>query len=334
MLTRRHAVQVALAAIGSPSATRGVQAQRKPLVKVRYSEVIRSVFFAPAYVAIAKGFFEETGLDIALTTANAPDRLIAGLLGGSADIGLVGPDAAIYVLNSESPTKARIFCGLTATDGFMLVGREKVDKFDWGTPKGKEILAGLPGGTPLMFLQAALRLNGLDPLKDVKLVTNVAPPARVGSWLAGQNQYATFAEPDASQLELDGKAYFLASIGQTVGFADYTAFIATDRYISDNPDVVQGWTDAIYNALQWIAVAPVADIVETLKPYFPGITTVALTAGVERYRQLKMWKTTPVIDPSAIEKFQDILVQGNVLGPAKRVTFADLVRAEFASRAK
>jgi hypothetical protein len=41
-----------------------------------------------------------------------------------------------------------------------------------------------------------------------------------------------------------------------------------------------------------------------------------------------------VIDPSAIEKFQDILVQGNVLGPAKRVTFADLVRAEFASRAK
>src|SRR3954463_6276575 len=108
MLSRRYAVQVALA-VSSLSLTGGVKAQRRPPVKVRYSEVIRSIFFAPAYVAIAKGFFQEAGLDIALTTANAPDRLIAGLLGGSADIGLVGPDAAIYVLNSESPAKARIF---------------------------------------------------------------------------------------------------------------------------------------------------------------------------------------------------------------------------------
>ncbi len=35
-----------------------------------------------------------------------------------------------------------------------------------------------------------------------------------------------------------------------------------------------------------------------------------------------------------MEKFQDILVQGNVLDPAKRVKFADLVRPEFASKAK
>ena len=118
---------------------------------------------------------------------------------------------------SDSPTKIPIFCGLTATDGFMLVGREKVDKFDWSMLKGKEILGFRPGSTPLLFLEAALRQNGIDPQKDVKLINNVAIPARVGSWLAGQNQYAIFIEPDASQLELDGKAHFLASIGETVG---------------------------------------------------------------------------------------------------------------------
>jgi NitT/TauT family transport system substrate-binding protein len=69
-------------------------------------------------------------------------------------------------------------------------------------------------------------------------------------------------------------------------------------------------------------------------PYFPGITPAALAAGAERYRKLKIWKTTPVIDPPAIEKFQDILVQGNVLDPAKRVKFADLVVTDFASKAK
>jgi len=41
-----------------------------------------------------------------------------------------------------------------------------------------------------------------------------------------------------------------------------------------------------------------------------------------------------VIDPRAIEKLQDVLVQGNVLEPAKRVKFADLVVTEFASKAR
>jgi NitT/TauT family transport system substrate-binding protein len=179
-----------------------------------------------------------------------------------------------------------------------------------------------------------MRQNGIDPNKDVKLTNSVGIPARVGSWLAGQNQYAIFIEPDAAQLELDGKAFFLASIGETVGFADYTSFMATDKYIRDNPAIVQGWANAIYKAQQWTVAASSTDMAKVLEPYFPGITAQAMTAAVERYRRLKIWKTTPVIEPSAIEKFQDILVQGNVLEPAKRVKFGDLVVAEFASKAK
>ena len=235
---------------------------------------------------------------------------------------------------SDSPTKIPIFCGLTSTDGFMLVGREKVSKFDWSMLKGKEILGFRPGSTPLLFLEAALRQNGLDPQKDVKLMNNVAIPARVGSWHAGQNQYAIFIEPDASQLELDGKAHFLASIGETVGPADYTSFMATDKYIRDNPDVIQGWTNAIYKGMKWTESAPPAEIAKVLEPFFPGVNPRALVAAAERYHRLKIWKSTPVIEEKAIEKFQDILVQGHVLDPAKRVKFKDLVLTEFASKAK
>jgi NitT/TauT family transport system substrate-binding protein len=335
MLDRRRALQVGFAALGSLSATsHGARAQRKPLVKVRYNEVVRSILYAPAYVAIAKGFFEEAGLDVAMVTANGGDKSMAALISGAADIALIGPESAIYVLTSDSLVKARIFCGLTATDGFMLVGRNKVDNFDWNMLKGKDILGFRPGSTPLLFFEAAMRQNGIDPNKDVKLTNSVGIPARVGSWLAGQNQYAIFIEPDASQLELDGKAFFLASIGETVGFADYTSFMATDKYIRDNPAIVQGWANAIYKAQQWTVAASSTDMAKVLEPYFPGITAQAMTAAVERYRRLKIWKTTPVIEPSAIEKFQDILVQGNVLEPAKRVKFGDLVVAEFASKAK
>jgi NitT/TauT family transport system substrate-binding protein len=337
MLNRRRALKGGLAAIGALStaaAPIGAFAQRKPAVKIRYNEVVRSILYTPAYVAISKGYFEEVGIEQTLSTAFGGDKSLAALLSNSADIALIGPETAIYVQVSDSPTKIPIFCGLTSTDGFMLVGREKPSKFEWSMLKGKEILGFRPGSTPLLFLEAALRQNGLDPQRDVKLMNNVAIPARVGSWLAGQNQYAIFIEPDAAQLELDGKAHFLASIGETVGPADYTTFMATDKYIRENPDVIQSWTNAIYKGMKWTETAPPAEIVKVLEPFFPGVNPRALTAAVERYRRLKIWKTTPVIDEKAIEKFQDILVQGHVLDAAKRVKFKDLVLTEFASKAK
>jgi NitT/TauT family transport system substrate-binding protein len=336
MFTRRRVVQSGLATLGSLSvaAPSVVRAQGKPLVKVRYNEVVRSMLYAPAYVALTKGYFKDAGLDITLSTANGGDKSVAALLSNSADIALIGPEAAIYVQNSESPTKIPIFCGLTATDGFMLVGRDKVDKFDWKSLKGKDILGFRPGSTPLLFLEAALRQNGIDPLKDVKLNNNVAIPARVGAWLSGQNQFAIFIEPDASQLEMDGKAHFLASIGETVGSADYTTFMATTTYIKQHPDVIQTFTDVIYKAQKWTASQPAADVAKAIAAFFPGVNEKALVAAAERYRKLNIWKSTPKIEAKAMEKFQDILVQGNVLETGKRVKFETLVLNEFANKAK
>jgi len=336
MLNRRRVVQGGLAAVGSISVATpfGALAQGKPPVKIRYNEVVRSLLYAPAYVAITKGYFKDAGLDVAMTTAFGGDKSTAALLSSTADIALIGPETAIYVLNSDSSTKIRIFCGLTSTDGFMLVGRNKVDKFDWKMLKGKDILGFRPGSTPLLFLEEAMRMNGVDPQKDAKLSNNVAIPARVGSWLAGQNEFAIFIEPDASQLELDGKAHIIASIGQTVGFADYTSFMATDKFIKDNPGAIQSWTNAIAKAQKWTESAPIPELVSAIQQFFPGVQPQAMTAAAERYRKLKIWKSSPVIESKAIEKFQDILVNGHVLDKAKRVKFQDLVLTEFASKAK
>ena len=228
MLNRRRALQIGAASAGSLPFALGLASaqQRKAPVKVRYSEVVRSVLYAPAYAALAKGFFSDASLDVTLMTAQGGDKAVAALLSNSADIALMGPEAAIYVHNSDSPVKIPMFCGLILTDGFVLVGREKPSKFEWQQLRGRQIFALRPGSTPDLFLEAALRQNGIDPIKDVKLVSNVAIPARMGAWLAGQHQYAIFPEPEASQLELDGKAHFLASPGQTVGTAQGTAFMA------------------------------------------------------------------------------------------------------------
>jgi NitT/TauT family transport system substrate-binding protein len=333
MLNRRQLLIASTAAAASAAAVRVASARPAPAARVRYNEVVHSLFYAPAYVAIAKGMFADAGIEVEMTTANGGDKSIAALLGGAADIALVGPEAPIYVLNSESPRKVRIFCGLTATDGYLLVSREKPAAFDWSMVRGKEVMAWRPGSTPLLFLQAALRRNRIDPLSDVKLLTTIAPPARMGAWLAGQTQYAIFAEPDASLLELGGNGHIVASVGETVGQIDYTAFMATDDYLGANPNVVQAWTNAIAKAMAWTKAESAAELAAVLLPFFPGVGDAAMTAGVERYRRLGIWKQTPVIDPAAIERFQDILVQSDVLDASKRVKYADLVVADFAHRA-
>jgi NitT/TauT family transport system substrate-binding protein len=43
------------------------------IVKVRLNEVVRSVFYAPMYVAINEGLFEEEGIEIDLTTGQGAD---------------------------------------------------------------------------------------------------------------------------------------------------------------------------------------------------------------------------------------------------------------------
>jgi NitT/TauT family transport system substrate-binding protein len=333
MLHRRDIIQGGLCTIAAVSSPAVVLAQTKPPTKIRYNEVVRSLLYAPFYVAMSNGYFKDAGFDIELSTGNGGDKTMAALLSGSADIALIGPETTIYVANSDSSTKARIFCGLTATDGFMLVGRTKPDKFEWGLLKGQDVIGFRPGSTPILFFEEAMRMNGVNPDTDVKLANNIATPARVGAWLAGQGQYGIFVEPDASQLELDGKGFVLASIGATVGFADYTAFMATDKYLADNAAIVQGWTDAIYRAQKWTAVASPSDILQAVAPFFPAVNPQALTNAATRYQTLKMWKSSPVIEPAAISKFEDILVDGHVLDADKRVKFEDLVRTEFASKA-
>ena len=334
---RRIACRAALllAAIGLAALpATGAMAQAKPPVKVRYSEVVRSLLYAPAYVAISRGYFRDAGIELSLSTANGGDKAMAALLGNVADIALIGPETTVYVRNSESPTKVKIFAGLTATDGFVLMWRTKPAlPFDWKVLKGSNILGFRPGSTPILYFEAALRKHGIDPARDVKLANNIGVPARFGSWLAGQNQYAIFIEPDAAQLELDGKAFAIASIGEEVGFADYTAFMATESYIHDHPDVAQNWTDAILRAQKWTAAASTADMVKTLAEFFPGVNAQTLGFAIERYRRTHMWKVNPEIAPAAMERFQDILVQGGVLEAAKRVRFDDLVTNEFARKA-
>lgn len=67
------------------------------LTKVTLAEVAHSIFYAPQYVAISEGFFEEEGIDIELTLTSGADAVMSAVLSGDVDVGFCGTEATIYV---------------------------------------------------------------------------------------------------------------------------------------------------------------------------------------------------------------------------------------------
>lgn len=301
--------------------------------RIQFMEVIHSLFYSPLYVAKGLGYFEKEGLAFDLVAAMGSDKATAALLSGSADIALVGPETTVYVENGKSPVKLRMFSGLTATDGSFLMGREPAESFDWASLKGATIMGWREGSSPALFLREALTKAGLDPDKDVEIVTNIAIPARSGAFLAGSADYGTFFEPDVSTLEASGKLYALANVGGAVGQIDYTVFVAREEYIAEHPEIVQGFTDAIARAQAWLKEATPEQAAEVLAPFFPGVEAGALAQTVTRHRESGVWKETPLIEPAAIERLQDLLIASDILPADQRVAYDKVVDPSFAEKA-
>lgn len=303
--------------------------------KVRYEEVVRSILYTPMYVALNQGYFKEVGLDVSMKTSQGTDKGMAALLSGSADIVLIGPEASIYVATSESPVKPKIFAGLTATDGFLLMARNKpAGAFDWKQLKGKTVMSFRPGSNPDVFLETALRKHGLDPKGDLKLVNNIGPAARTGAWMAGQTDYAIFLEPEATTIEKNGKGFAVAAVGTEVGLVDYTVFTATDAFLKRNPAVADAWVKAIVKAQKHVATAPPAQLAGHIAEFFPGLGQPELVAAIERYRGIGLWKAHPTVEKGAMDKLQDMLVTSGVLEAGKRVPYEAVVNTDFSSKAR
>ena len=49
----------------------------KALTTVKLNEVAHSIFYAPMYVAIEKGYFEDEGIELSLTTGFGADKTMA-----------------------------------------------------------------------------------------------------------------------------------------------------------------------------------------------------------------------------------------------------------------
>ena len=279
----------------------------KELQKIHVSEVTRSVFYSPQYVAIAAGYFEEEGLEVDLTTGQGADNVMTAVLSNQVEIGFAGPEASIYVYNEGKEDYTQVFAQLTKTDGSFLVSSKEIKDFKWDDLKGKTVIPGRKGGVPYMTLLYVLKSKGINPEKDLVLDDSIKFDLMASAFSSGTAEFVTLFEPTASQIELSGKGHIVASVGKEAGEIPYTAYFAKKSYIEKNDDIITKFTNAIYKGQQYVQSHTSEDIAKLIKDFFPDTEIDILAKAIESYRNIDAWNKTPYMTEESFNLLQKII---------------------------
>jgi len=281
---------------------------------VRVSEVTHSLFYAPLYVAMNNGYFEDEGLEIELTNAGGSDTVMSSLISNSADIGLMGPESVVYVRNNGMQNAPIIFAQLTACDGSFLVGRtDEASNFTWEGLRNKHIIAGRKGGMPAMTLQYIVEQHGLKPGAelgencDVVLDTTVAFNLTASTFVAGTGDYCTMFEPTASQCEIDQTGFIVSALGDEVSDIPYTCFVASADYLKNDSEKLDKFMRALKKGYNYLIGANDTNIVNALKPSFNTTSDELILAAVRNYIRIGAYASSFVLKESSWNNMLDII---------------------------
>ena len=324
------ALAVGLAACGKTTDTKAENGG-KDAVKVTLNEVAHSIFYAPMYVAVEEGYFADEGIDLELVTGFGADKTMTAVLSGEADIGFMGSESTIYTYLGDTDDYVVNFAQLTQRAGNFLVSREPIENFTWDMLVGQDVLGGRAGGMPELVFEYILKKNGIDPKTEVQIDQSIDFGSTAAAFSGGQGTFTVEFEPHATSLEQKGDGYVVASLGEESGYVPYTAFSAKKSYIEKNPDIIQGFTNALQKGMEYVAAHKPEEIAAVIQPQFAETDQETLTAIVTRYYEQDTWKEDLIFQEDAFLLLQDILEEGGEL--SERVPYADLVNTDFAKKA-
>lgn len=301
------------------------------LTKITLNEVAHSIFYAPMYVAIEEDYFTDEGIELDLVCGFGADKTMTAVISGEADIGFMGSEASIYTYNEGATDYVVNFAQLTQRAGNFLVAREEMPDFTWDDIKGSLVLGGRKGGMPEMVFEYILKENGIDPETDLEINQNIDFGSTAAAFSEGQGDFTVEFEPGATSLESEGKGYVVASLGEDSGYVPYTAFSAKKSYINENPDIIQGFTNALQKGMDYVQTHTPEEIAKVIEPQFPETDLDTITTIVTRYYDQDTWKSNLIFEQSSFDLLQDILESAGEL--EQRAPYEDLVTTTFAAKA-
>lgn len=305
--------------------------KEKNLTVIRLNEVAHSIFYAPQYVAIEKGYFEEEGISLELVNGMGADNTMTAVVSGEADVGFMGSESSIYVYQEGAKDYIVNFAQLTQRAGNFLVGKEEQKDFQWTDLKEKTVLGGREGGMPEMVFEYILKKNGIDPEKDLTIVKNIDFGLTAQAFASGQGDYTVEFEPFAASLEKEKKGVVVASLGEASGKVPYTAYSAKKSYLESHQKELLAFTKALQKGMDYVQTHSPEEIAKVIAPQFPETDEDALVAVITRYYKQDTWKEDLVFEQESFELLQDILQDAGVI--TERAPYEELIDTSLAKEA-
>ena len=123
----------------------------------------------------------------------------------------------------------------------------------------------------------------------------------------------------------------MASLGVDSGYVPYTAYSAQKSFIENNPQVIQGFTNAIQKGLEYVNSHSAREIAKVIKSQFQETDEETIAAIVERYKSQDTWKNDTIFQEESFDLLQNILEEAGELND--RVPYDQLVTTEFSKKA-
>jgi len=233
------------------------------------------VGFGPLYLARDKGFFEEQGVDVALTVLTGVAERNSALRSGKLDA-LAAP-VDYFVLSAGNGVAATIVMAIDeSVGGDGIIAKESIKSF--ADLKGRKVAAqkGLPSD---FFLRVLLQQNGMD-VGDIEYIDMETAQAGA-AFLAGDLDAAVVWEPWLTRAKEQGNGHILASTRDYRDLiVDCLAF--SPNLIRQKPDDVQRIVNSILKAIDYAKAHPI-EASEIMATYFEVEPAKyrAIVSGVE-----------------------------------------------------
>lgn len=182
-----------------------------------------------------------------------------------------------------------------------------------------------------MVFEYILKQHGLEPDTDLSIDKSIDFGSTAAAFAGGQADYTVEFEPGATTLEQEGAGYVAASLGVDSGYVPYTAYSAKASFLKKHPDVIQKFSDALQQGLDYVNSHTPEEIAQVIRPQFKETDLDTVTAIIQRYAEQDTWKENLVFEEESFTLLQDILESAGEL--KSRAPYEKLVNTEFAAAA-
>ena len=244
-----------------------------------------SAFYSPLLVAIAGGFLKDEGFEPSYAVAPLGRTVAQFIASGDIDVAQSAVSASWTALQQGRQPPMVHFAQINQRDGFLIAGRSADSSFQWD-----KLLSGgfmfVHGGQPQAMLAYAMHLRGVD-LAKAKGLDRASTDQMLSACRAGEGDWFHEQAPYPQQLEQEGVAVVVASVGEVIGPVAFSSVAASPEWLR-RPEAKR-FMRAYRKARAWANSATPAEIAAAEQSMFPGIHRTALTRAIEYYQRLDTW---------------------------------------------